>query len=636
MGVIHILASTVADQIAAGEVVERPASVVKELVENALDAGARAIAVHIDGGGLTRIVVTDDGCGMDPADAVLCFARHATSKIVDASELDALHTIGFRGEALAAISSVCHARLTTKTENAQAATAVVVEFGRISAVKDAGAARGTSIEITALFGNTPARKKFLKATRTELDHVHDVVRDAVLSEPTVAFSLYHDGALVLDAPAVPHDAALDDPGRVQRAVLCLGAQVRPALFPLRASSELLTLTGYVVAPTQTRRDLAGVHLSVNKRPVSDRGLVSAVRTAFRSLLEVGRQPIVALDLAIDPALVDVNVHPRKAEVRFVDARRVSGHVIALLSEFLSKTPWLSPTAGLRTVSLSRALAHVDGGAGLPSAQPPLVGDRAAAHPEASSLAPSAVDAYRGRVASALERFSSAQPVRTAARRHDASLRARTLSSMRVLGHIEVAHDAGVDGAFGDGRTPTHSMLLLHGDAGLVAVALDRAAVCLMRARLTNACALDAPQRPAPRALLVPVQVELSPAQMHTFGTAQAQSAFARVSLSVNVFGPRHVLVTAVPAGLNGRHAGAMTIDAIAAIDDVGLSARAHDAAVCARLAQHATVPAHSDATFQALLAALDAAALSHDELAMCVRVWTPWQLAAWFHPEQIS
>ena len=244
MGVIAVLPSAVADQIAAGEVVERPASVCKELVENALDAGATRVDVDVVGGGLDRLVVQDDGCGMDDDDAVLCFSRHATSKIRSADELLDLHSFGFRGEALAAISSVSKVNLTTRREGRDSGFRVAVDGGRVVSVGEAGAVKGTRVDVTDLFFNVPARRKFLKTMRTEAGHIEDALLSVALCKPGVALRLTVDGKVVLDLPGVlaAHIDTLEHPARVDRVVRCLGNHLRPHLYPVRGQTELMTVS----------------------------------------------------------------------------------------------------------------------------------------------------------------------------------------------------------------------------------------------------------------------------------------------------------------------------------------------------------------------------------------------------------
>jgi DNA mismatch repair protein MutL len=615
VGVISVLATEVADQIAAGEVVERPASVIKELVENALDAGASRVSVHADGGGLVRMRVIDDGGGMAPDDAVLCFSRHATSKVRVAEDLLRIGTFGFRGEALAAIASVARTRLVTRTRDATVASEVRVDGGRVAHVGELGAPVGTTIDVEDLFFNVPARRKFLKAARTELGHIEDALADAALAHPHVAFSLSVDGKPILDLAAAPTHAPLDHAQRIERAVSCLGKHVRPLLYPIDAKSELVRLTGYIVAPLETRRDLTGVHLSVNGRPVTDRGLVGAVRTAFRTLLEVGRQPIVALDLAIDPELVDVNVHPRKSEVRFADPRRVSGHVIALLSEFLAQTPWLktrdSPPPPARVFSL----AHKDGS----------LSPTPAEHAEDPVL-----DAHRARVQQALTRFDERMRARGGAPassygalESDASPTlplagvgaAGSFSALRVVGQVQ--------GTF----------LILEGPDGMVVVDQHAAHERVVFERLKAARALaDAPTQP----LLVPMQLELSHAEVSALEDESNRALLARHGLVLEPFGPRQALIKALPPGLDGKRTEQIARDALKemSIETSGALEEREDA-VCARLACHAAVragDAMSGESIRALLRDLDAIDLG----AHCphgrpvVRTLRFEEMASWF------
>jgi DNA mismatch repair protein MutL len=601
MGLIRVLDAAVADQIAAGEVVERPASVVKELVENALDAGARRVEVHVVGGGIERLSVIDDGSGMAPDDAVLCFSRHATSKLSRAEDLRRIGTFGFRGEALAAISSVAKVRLLTRPPGAASAFEVRVDGGRVAHVGEAGAPSGTRIDVEDLFYNVPARRKFLKALRTEAGHVEDALASAALCLPHVGFRLVVDGKVALDLPAADDDAPLAHPSRVERAVLCLGKQVRPHLFPFEGSTELLTLRGYVVAPLETRRDLAGVHLSVNRRPVSDRGLVQAVRTAFRTLLEVGRQPIVALDIAIDPELVDVNVHPRKAEVRFVDPRRVSGHLIALLSDFLATTPWLRSSSRNDGAVRPRVMVLAEG---------PAPTDGLGANP--------LLDAHRDRVKDALARFTAARgptfPMTSAsagaARQREAFAPERVDDVMRPLALVPVA---------GTGAAASFSALRVVGQVGgtyLVLEAPDGMVVIDQHAghervvfeRLRAARAsTTAPSQP----LLIPLQIELSSTEMSALDDEDARAQLARHGVNLEPFGPRTALVKALPPGLDGKKAETIARDALAELATSGghetLDERLDR--VCARLACHAAVRAGDSLgpeSIRALLRDLDA------------------------------
>ncbi|MFO0672028.1 MAG: DNA mismatch repair endonuclease MutL [Polyangiaceae bacterium] len=308
---IRRLPTDLANQIAAGEVVERPASVVKELVENAIDAGATRVQVEIEQGGTTRVRVSDDGEGMSPDDAALALERHATSKIWDAADLFRLATFGFRGEALPSIASVARLTLVTRTRDADEATQVVVEGGGSATVRPAGAAPGTTITVSDLFFNVPARRKFLKSTGTEGAHVSEVVLLAALARPAIAFTLVRDGRV-----AKEYLRAADRETRARQVFDGESlARADGARGPMR-------IEAYLAPPERARAGAGGLHLFVNDRPVKDRTLARAVAQAYGSVLEGGRYPIGAVYIDIPTELVDVNVHPQKAEVRFQDARAI--------------------------------------------------------------------------------------------------------------------------------------------------------------------------------------------------------------------------------------------------------------------------------------------------------------------------
>jgi DNA mismatch repair protein MutL len=308
---IQKLSDELANQIAAGEVVERPASVVKELVENALDAHATRVVVDVEQGGTLLVRVTDDGDGMSSEDALLALERHATSKIRTLDDLFRLGTFGFRGEALPSIASVSRLLLRTRARGSDEGSEVEVSGGRTPVVRPAGGATGTTIEVRDLFFNVPARRKFLKATATESAHVGDVLLGAALARPDVTFTLSRDGRTVREYLRVGSRA---DRARTASAGESL-AHVRSERGPLRIEAML-------AAPERARSGTTGLALLVNGRPVRDRVLARAVAHAYGSVLEGGRYPVGVVWLDLPPELVDINVHPQKAEVRFTDARGV--------------------------------------------------------------------------------------------------------------------------------------------------------------------------------------------------------------------------------------------------------------------------------------------------------------------------
>ncbi|MEM7495026.1 MAG: DNA mismatch repair endonuclease MutL, partial [Myxococcota bacterium] len=340
MASIRVLNPSIANQIAAGEVVDGPWSVVKELVENALDAASRHIDIHIEGGGVKRLLVADDGHGMTEADARVCIQRHATSKLRELGDLGSLASFGFRGEALAAIAAVSRKTLTTRAADQDSATQLRIEGGRILQTCRVGAPVGTRVEIRDLFFNTPARRKFLKTARWENAAVERTVRDIALPAHHVGLCVRNEDKIALDIQPVPPHAPLQHPQRMERAVACLGQNTRGMLYPFYSQAKDLAVSGYIAAPLITRRDSRGIKLFVNHRCVNDPQLTQAVRTAYRTLLEVGRLPLCALDIVLPGTDVDVNVHPQKQHVRFREADRVIRHLIHTLRDFLATTPWL--------------------------------------------------------------------------------------------------------------------------------------------------------------------------------------------------------------------------------------------------------------------------------------------------------
>jgi DNA mismatch repair protein MutL len=337
---VRQLSEGIVNRIAAGEVVERPASVVKELVENALDAGATRIEVVTDGGGRRLIRVTDDGGGMTRADLALSVERHATSKLPDDDLLD-IRTLGFRGEALPSIGAAARLAITTRHAGEPHAWAITVDGGDKSEVKPAALGEGTRVEVRDLFYATPARLKFLKSDRSEAEAIREVVRRLAMSRPDVAFTLAgEERAPVTWAAALP-----GPPGRLARLADILGAEFRANAVELRGGREGLAIDGFAALPTLTRANSLGQYLFVNGRPVRDRLLIGVVRAAYADYLPRDRHPIVALFVTLDPREVDVNVHPAKAEVRFRDPGLVRSLLIRALQEALAREGRRAATTG---------------------------------------------------------------------------------------------------------------------------------------------------------------------------------------------------------------------------------------------------------------------------------------------------
>ncbi len=314
--------TALANKIAAGEVVQRPASVAKELIENALDAGAGDISLIVKAAGSELVQVIDDGCGMSPIDALLCFDRHATSKLARIEDLDTLRTLGFRGEALASVGAVAQVTLVTRRHEDAAGYRVHVEDAALVSSEPCAAAAGTSIAVRNLFYNVPARRSFLKTPATEFKHLVETFQFLALSHPGVAFSLYHDDNEVYRLPAeTGKDATASLRARVQR---LLGAHLGDQLIGFQETTSYLSARGLVSKPDYFRRSRGEQFLFVNDRFVRDRYLEHAVRSAYEELIPDGAFPFFVVFLSMDPRHVDVNVHPTKAEVKFDDERGIYG------------------------------------------------------------------------------------------------------------------------------------------------------------------------------------------------------------------------------------------------------------------------------------------------------------------------
>ncbi len=329
---MHILDSALADQIAAGEVVERPASVVKELVENALDAGARSITVEMRDGGTGMLRITDDGTGMLREDATLSVRRHATSKIRNQADLEAIRTLGFRGEALPSIASVSRFRLVTRTTETVEGTEVTVAGGAEASVSPAGCAVGTTVEVRDLFFNVPARKKFLKSSTTESAQIGEVCLRAALIDPGLRLVLVRDGKRAREfLPAADWAERAEHviPGK------------RTRIDGEHGGVKVRALLG---APEDARSGATGLHIFVNGRPIRERGLARSVAFAYGSVMPPGRYPVGVVHIDLDPTEVDVNVHPQKAEVRFQRGREVLDAVTRVLSQGLGTSAWRGPAA----------------------------------------------------------------------------------------------------------------------------------------------------------------------------------------------------------------------------------------------------------------------------------------------------
>ncbi|PYL28344.1 MAG: DNA mismatch repair endonuclease MutL, partial [Verrucomicrobia bacterium] len=334
MGRIRLLPETVASQVAAGEVVERPASVVKELIENSIDAGARKIDVMIRRGGISLVRVIDDGCGMDRDDALLSLERHATSKIRSATDLQAVATLGFRGEALPSIASVSRFRLTVREARAVAGTEIIVNGGKLDVVRDGGEAPGTQVEVRSLFYNLPARRKFLRSESTETRNIEHQIHLQAIGHPQIGFSLLRDDRVVFQLPAA---ATLSD--RIRD---LYGVELLQRLVEVTSTgSPKIRIGGFIGQAGLSRQTRTQQLLFVNGRAIESGLITGAIREGYHTALMKGQYPVTFLFLEIDPASVDVNVHPAKREVRFRDPNGVREAVVQGIQETLEagRTAW---------------------------------------------------------------------------------------------------------------------------------------------------------------------------------------------------------------------------------------------------------------------------------------------------------
>jgi len=314
MGKIKLLSETLINQIAAGEVVERPSSCVKELIENSIDAGANEIVIEIKNAGKDLIKITDNGCGMDREDAEMALLRHATSKIISEKDLWDIATMGFRGEAIASIASVSKMILRTKTRDSNAGTEIICEGGITKTIQDCGMKDGTQIEICDLFYNTPAREKYLRKDTTEFSNIIATVNTIALAHPEISFRLINNEKIHFDLPKT------DDVKR--RIADIFGKATMDAMIPIFYGGSEFKINGFIGKPVIARGDSKHQYIFVNRRPIQHHLIAYKVKEAFHSMLMEGKKPVFIINIEIDPSLIDVNVHPRKTEIRFEDESMV--------------------------------------------------------------------------------------------------------------------------------------------------------------------------------------------------------------------------------------------------------------------------------------------------------------------------
>jgi DNA mismatch repair protein MutL len=508
---VRQLSEAVINRIAAGEVVERPASVVKELIENALDAGARRIDVLTDGGGRRLIRVTDDGEGMTRADLELAVERHATSKLIG-DDLLSIHTLGFRGEALPSIGAAARLTMTTRHADEAHAWSITVDAGEKSTARPASLGQGTTVEVRDLFHATPARLKFLKADRSEAEAVREVVRRLAMSRPDVSFTLAGEER----APLTWGPAAKGD--HLVRLGDVLGPDFRANAVAIDGGQEGIRLTGFAGLPTLSRANSLGQYLFVNGRPVRDKLLFGAVRATYADYLPRDRHPVLALFLALDAREVDVNVHPAKTEVRFRDAGRVRALIVRALKEALAREGQrAATTGGSATIATFRPAAASRRGA--------YDWRRSPARP--AGFAPTRGGAAVGFAEAAQAAFDVGDPAADAA-----------------VARFESTADQ-IDRPLGAARTQVHeTYIVTQTHDGLVIVDQHAAHERIVYERMKAAIEKTGVTR---QILLIPEIVELDEADAARLVTRAEE--LARFGLVIETFGPGAVAVRETPSML---------------------------------------------------------------------------------------
>jgi DNA mismatch repair protein MutL len=579
MGRIHVLTDQVANQIAAGEVVDRPASVVKELLENALDAGATRIRIEIEGGGRKLIRIVDNGCGMVRDDALLAFERHATSKLRTSDDLLAIATLGFRGEALPSIASIARLDLETRAAEEAAGTRIEIVGGRMHRVEDAGLPPGTTIAVRDLFFNTPARRKFLKSETTELSHVTALVTHYALAHPDKHFELHSATHALLQAPPVAEPA--------DRIFQIFGKETLDHLLPVAAEVDLervglpapppwkqdedyeppvpghLRLSGFTSKPELEKLNRNSIYSFVNRRLVRDRLLLHAVSEAYRNILPPTSFPVVLLFLELPPEEVDVNVHPAKTEVRFRQPSFVHDFVRdTLRNKIVRSRPAMGFLAALEThaVASPSLLPSVSALPGAPESAPfsgnaesftlePLRPAPLATRLDFTAAANGAVIAAEEGAALAILTAelppTSAQPIAQSAPTHivDEAATLHALASLKPIGQLR------------------ESFILATNEEGLWIVDQHVAHERVLFEKILREREVERVQR---QRLLMPLLIDLTPAQMVAF--AQIAAELESNGFEVEPFGPRTLAIKAAPVGLEGRELERMLVEVLEQVD----------------------------------------------------------------------
>ncbi|HZE44008.1 MAG TPA: DNA mismatch repair endonuclease MutL [Steroidobacteraceae bacterium] len=552
---IQLLSDSLISQIAAGEVIERPASVVKELVENALDAGARRIEVELERGGCGSIRVRDDGSGINAAEIALALARHATSKIASLDDLEHVSTLGFRGEALPSIASVSRLSLISRSVGGTHAWGVEARDGEVGAPAPASHSQGTTVEVRDLFFNVPARRKFLRTENTEYQHIVRMLERLALSRFDVAFTLVHNGKNIWTLPA-----ATSDLKRLERVAQVCGEEFAAHVIELRHETESLVLSGWLALPTFSRSQPDLQFSFLNGRFVRDKVLIGAVRLAYRDVLFHGRFCAYLLYVNMDPSLVDVNAHPQKLEVRFRDSRRVHDFVFKTLEKVLSGTRPSTESAGSAPADWLTGASRFAGAGGPAQARFTL--------PEAPQRA--SADAYRSYLSPASAEVREQWPRPDAV---NGSAAAAAAEATAPLGYA-IAQLHGV-------------YILAQSAEGMVLVDMHAAHERIMYEGMKKLLAGETAQQQ----LLMPEILNVTPAQADA-AEGHVQE-FAALGFGVTRLGPDQLALRAIPTLLAGRDPAGIVRDVLSDLLEAGHSRRVEESInhLLATMACHAAVRA---------------------------------------------
>lgn len=546
------LPGTVINRIAAGEVIERPAAAVKELVENAIDAGARHIDVVLEEGGKVLISVSDDGCGMSAEEISLAVERHATSKLPDDDLID-IRTLGFRGEALPSIGAVARLSIVSRADGAGDAFAIKVDGGRKGEIRPAAIGRGTRVDIRDLFYATPARLKFLKTTRTEIGHAADTIKRLAMAHPKIAFSLADEEKTRFRYGAPQGDLLM---ARLDRLSMVMGREFAENAVAVNAEREGIGLTGYAGVPTLNRGNARAQYLFVNGRPVQDRLIYGALRGAYQDFLARNRHPMVALFLDVPTHAVDVNVHPAKAEVRFRDSGLVRGLIVGGLRHALEDAGHRgSTTVAAAALGSFKPGVRLGGYGHGPPTPSPALAETAASYQAPPSYVLDGMD---------------------------------TPSASAQAGHL-VSEEQGETYPLGAARAQVHeTYIVAQTSSGIVIVDQHAAHERLVYERMKASLSNGGVKR---QGLLIPEVIELDETSVDRLCARAAE--FEELGLKLERFGPGAIVVREVPALLGQADVKGLIRDLAGDLEEygAGLALKEKLDDVCSTMACHGSVRA---------------------------------------------